>query len=290
MERSLTLVLNGREDNKLYLPATKFLTLKTMEAKELDYYISKKFDSSSDVREEYSSQIETFLEENKSFIETVENNTGKKFRGSIVITELGQDLMLERKKVLYKKDIILFQEIIKNKKFILALNARDYINYNNALKNHQSYIRIFPEYFSRELHFRCTNDNQFKRILGQWTNTIKASSCYYDIIRRVLKEYESRCVELKLDSLDVIYTKYKDAKKQQETTKQQNIKQTKSLEKKEPPRYKNYSDEGEYQGELNSSGQDTIENSEPELPTIGKQKTKTKVYPGQYSWFDSETE
>ena len=286
MERSLTLVLNGREDNKLYLPTTKFLTLKSMEAKELDYYISKKFDSSSDVRTEYSSEIQAFLEENKSFIETVEKNTGKKFRGSIVITELGEDLILERKKVLYKKDIILFQEIIQNKKFILALNARDYINYSNALKEKQSYIRIFPEYFSRELHFRCTNDSQFKKILGQWTNTIKASSCYYDIIRRVLKEYESRCAELKLDSLDVIYTRYKDLKKQQEDRKEVTF----SIDV--PTRYKNYADEEGYLGDLDSSGQDSKEEESESLGESLKIKTKVKgsKYPGQYSWFSEETE
>ena len=288
MERSLALVLNGREDNKLYLPTTISLTLETMESKELDDYISKNFESSEDVRAKYNSKITSFLEQHKSLIETVEKNTGRKFRGSIVITELGGDLTLERKKVLYKKDIILFQEIIKNKKFLLALNARDYINYNSALKERKPYIRIFPEYYSRELHFRCTNENQFKRILSQWQNMLKDSLHYYDIIRRVLKEYESRHLELKLDSLDVIYSKYKNSIKQQELTKEE------MLNTNVPTRYRSYADEDGYQGDLDFSGHNDIEE---DSQTLGeneniktKSKTKSLKYPGQYSWFSEGTE
>lgn len=283
MERCLSLVLDKE--------ARISLTLEKMEAKALDEYISKNFTSSEDVRKKYSKQIETYLAGHQNFIKEVEENNGKSYAGSIVITELQDDLTVKRIKVLYKKDIRIFKEISKNKKFILAVENRDYINYINSIKNKENYYRIFAEYYAKELRFRSENPNHFKRITGSWREAIKESRYYYEIIRRVLKEYEQRYKELKLDSPTVVYSKYleersivrKNKELEEEITSLDNLQKGDSLEHsllmheddyrkedegdlitdeeiamlfrkpEQPIRYKTYADEEGYPGDLDDS-------------------------------------
>ena len=283
MERCLSLVLDKE--------ARISLTLEKMEAKALDEYISKNFTSSEDVRKKYSKQIEAYLAEHQNFIKEVEESNGKRYAGSIVITELQDDLTVKRIKVLYKKDIRIFKEISKNKKFILAVENRDYINYVNSIKNKENYYRIFAEYYAKELRFRSENPNHFKRITGSWREAIKESRYYYEIIRRVLKEYEQRYKELKLDSPTVVYSKYleersivrKNKELEEEITSLDNLQKGDSLEHsllmheddyrkedegdlitdeeiamlfrkpEQPIRYKTYADEEGYPGDLDDS-------------------------------------
>lgn len=307
MERSLCLVLNGRQSNKMPLRDTIFLTLETMEAKDLDKYISKTFDSSAEVRTKYASKIEPFLEQHKDLIERVERETGKKFSGSIVITELGEDLMLERKKVIYKKDMVLFRQITKNKKFLLAWEARDYLNYRSAIDNNKIYHRVFADYFARELRFYCVSEGKFKRVSGQWRNAIKSAYYYYDIIRQGLKEYKERYQDLELDSLDVIYSQYQETlvqKGKSEKTVQveeelqdlEAIKIDDRLSKdllmhmadyEEPERFKTYVDEDGYPGDLEPLNTDVIRDDENLESGIERGKTKT-LHNNNYRLFDYE--
>lgn len=283
MERCLSLVLDKE--------ARISLTLEKMEARELDEYISKNFTSSEDVRKKYSKQIEEYLAGHQNFIKEVEENNGKSYAGSIVITELQDDLTVKRIKVLYKKDIRIFKEISKNKKFILAVENRDYINYINSIKNKENYYRIFAEYYGKELRFRSENPDHFKRITGSWREAIKESRYYYEIIRRVLKEYEQRYKELKLDSPTVVYSKYleerslvrKNKELEEEIASLDNLQKGDSLEQRllmheddyrkedegdlitdeeiamlfrkpeQPIRYKTYADEEGYPGDLDDS-------------------------------------
>ncbi len=283
MERCLSLVLDKE--------ARISLTLEKMEAKALDEYISKNFTSSEDVRKKYSKQIEAYLAGHQNFIKEVEESNGKRYAGSIVITELQDDLTVKRIKVLYKKDIRIFKEISKNKKFILAVENRDYINYINSIKNKENYYRIFAEYYAKELRFRSENPNHFKRITGSWREAIKESRYYYEIIRKVLKEYEQRYKELKLDSPTVVYSKYleersivrKNKELEEEITSLDNLQKGDSLEHsllmheddyrkedegdlitdeeiamlfrkpEQPIRYKTYADEEGYPGDLDDS-------------------------------------
>lgn len=283
MERCLSLVLDKE--------ARISLTLEKMEAKALDEYISKNFTSSEDVRKKYSKQIEAYLAGHQNFIKEVEESNGKRYAGSIVITELQDDLTVKRIKVLYKKDIRIFKEISKNKKFILVVENRDYINYVNSIKNREDYYRIFLDYYAKELRFRSENPKHFKRIMGSWREAIKESKLYYDIIRRVLKEYEQRYKELKLDSPTVVYSKYleersiarKNKELEEEITSLDNLQKGDSLERsllmheddyrkeeegnfvgdfeastlfkesEQPTRYKTYADEEGYPGDLDDS-------------------------------------
>lgn len=253
MKRSLSLVLNGRNSSTMLLQDVTYLELVTMESKELDEYISKTFNSSDEVRKKYSLIIEPFLEQNRTFLKRVEQENGKKYEGSIVITEFNDDLTIERRKVLYKKDIILFKEIIKNRKFILALENYDYLCSQSAIRNNENYRRIFPEYYGKELRFRCFNVDQFKRIIGKWRTALKESHNYYDYIRTILKEYQNRYKELGLVSLDVVYSTYLSRKKkdsiaslEKELIYLDNLKS----EYQEPQRYPSIYDEEGYPGDL----------------------------------------
>lgn len=305
MERCLSLVLDKE--------ARISLTLEKMEAKALDEYISKNFKSSEDIRRKYSKQIEAYLAEHQNFIKEVEENNGKRYAGSIVITELQDDLTVKRIKVLYKKDIRIFKEISKNKKFVLAVENRDYINYINSIKNKEEYHRIFLEYYAKELRFRSENPKHFKRIMGSWREAIKESRSYYKIIRRILKEYEQRYKELKLDSPTVVYSKYleersmarKNKELEEEIASLDNLQKGDNLERsllmheddyrkedeedlitdeeiamlfrkpEQPIRYKTYADEEGYPGDLDDSYTPGQYSNMDEEEVVPPPKTKT---------------
>ena len=90
---------------------------------------------------------------------------------------------------------------------MLTIENRDYINYINSFKNGNEYSRIFSEYYAREIRFRSTNPQKFSRAINSWNEAIKESKDYFEIIRTLLKEYELRYKDLKLDSLAIVYSK-----------------------------------------------------------------------------------
>ena len=110
MERTLSLVLD--EDCKLSL------TLMKDDAVKIDEFTTKKFENSEQIREYYKKQIDEFLEQNKNYINSITRNTGRKFRGRIVILESREkngNLDYVEKRVLYKKHLVAFKELIKDK-------------------------------------------------------------------------------------------------------------------------------------------------------------------------------
>lgn len=258
MTRSLTLLLNGGKSNTMPLDQAISLNLETMDSRDLDDYVSKSFNSSEEIRKKYADQINPFLEKHRNLIEKIESETGRSFQGSIVITELDEKLMLERKRVLYKKDIIVFKEIIKKIRFLLAIVNRDYINWINAQKKGEKYTRLFPEYYGRSFNHYSDNNNQFQRIRGEWLNSVKDNPNYYEFIRRILKEYEGRYKGLGLDSPDVVYSKYledKERKKQERQEAKQEAINSKEYENiplvdSKPDRVPNFADEDGYLGDL----------------------------------------
>jgi len=301
MERSLSLILNGGKSDLMPLSGTIMLTLETMESKELDAYICKNFNSSTEVRQKYAYKINPFLEQHKSLIEKVERETGRKFAGSIVITELSDNLILQRKKVIYKKDMIIFNRITRNKSFLLALERRDYLNFQREDSKDRKYQRLFSDFFSKELRFRCHSDSQFKKISGSWRNAIKESPRYYDIVRSTIKAYENRYKELGLPSLDVVYSEYlKEASARKGSGKAIEVEDqlddllalagTDRLSSDlrnhigdyvEPKRYKTYADEEGYPGDLDDGSLDRI----PDEEQVGPTKTKM-LSNGQFTFFD----
>lgn len=213
MQRNLMLILNGGKENKMPSQSVIGLTLETMDSEQLDAYISTKFESSDDIRKRYEKEINHFLDENYNFVQSAEEKLGRKFNGAIVIAEIDENLVLERKKVLYKKHRIIFNEITNIKKFMLAIAARDSINAVKAREENRKYDRLFSEFHARELQFHSTTDEQFRRVVGQWRNQIHNSPSYYETVRRVLKEYENRYKELGLYSPDIIYSMHQTISK-----------------------------------------------------------------------------
>lgn len=311
MERTLSLVLDT--DAKISL------TLEKMEAKALDEYISKNFNSSEEVRKKYASVIDEFLSKHQNFIQKVETDNNKRYAGSIVITELQDDLTVKRIKVLYKRDIRIFKEITKNSHFILGLENRDYINYVNALKNNENYKRIFLDYYAKELRFRNVSEAKFKRVMEQWRSAIKQSYRYYDIIRAVLKEYENRYQQLKLPSPNNIYSTYLASKSLMNKSKELE-KEIQALDKlksgdrfekdllmhiddyklqEEPTRFKNDADEEEYLGDLENHLRipdfdlddiiDLDEQTNVEQPKRYKTGADEEGYPGDLEKLNSES-
>lgn len=279
MERSLSLVLDEMGNISL--------TLEKMEAKELDKYIIKNFNSSEEIRKKYEIKINDYLRQHQAFITKVEIYNDKRYAGSIVITELQNDLSVKKKKVLYKKDMIIFKEITKNKKFVTALQERDYINFHSAVKEHKPYKRIFSEDYGIEIKFKCHSIDKFNRIMGQWRNLIKDLDRYYEIVRTVLKEYKNRYKELGLDSPDVVYSKYLIAK--EEKRKLEVSDKSTGLNNKnmidEPIRYKSGADEEDYPGDLERWGTDQIRTEELEE---GMTNSKTKsLNNGHHKLFDN---
>ena len=241
----------------------------------------------------------TSKKDRTKWISLVEKQIGRKFNGSIVIVELDNDLIFERKKVLYKKHMTLFKEITKNRKFMIALESRDYLNACKAKTDNRPYRRLFSEFFSKELRFHCCSEDKFKRISGQWRNAIKESKYYYDYVRIILKEYEERYKGLGLDSLDVIYSKYlNNIENKKQSRKMTEIKMEledltattpkDSLSKdllshlsdyEEPKRYRTYADEEGYPGDLEPGGQDSLLDNE----TSGVERGKTKTLSNGHS-------
>ena len=71
----------------------------------LDEYVSKRYNNSEEIRQEYDFIVDEFLERNKQMIENIEKKNNKKYRGQIVILEVLNDGSLKRVKVLYKNDM-----------------------------------------------------------------------------------------------------------------------------------------------------------------------------------------
>lgn len=282
MERYLSLVLD-RDDNIS-------LTLEKMEARELDIYISKNFNSSEEIREKYKHIIEPYLEQHKNYLAS---KTHK--RGRIVITELQENLITEEKRVVYKKSLIIFHEITKIKKFIDILQDRDYIR----SANNEEYKRIFSPDYGVEIKFHTQSPNKYNKVMGRWRNVIKDYTLYYDLIRRVLKEYEEIRLEpmykdLQLPTLDAVYSEYlKEKKKNLEQRRINALEKDEDLEEilkeiyeqelllqtEEPTRYKSGADEEEYPGDLErlDNSQSRIEKIDYAFENIPIQKNLNQV-------------
>jgi len=98
MERYLSIVLS--EDCHISK------TLMADNSYELDKYIYDHFKNSEQVRQKYSLQISSFLDENRNLIHSIEDKTNKMYRGQIVILEVNEDGTLKRIKVIYKSDVM----------------------------------------------------------------------------------------------------------------------------------------------------------------------------------------
>lgn len=170
MQRYLSIVLNES--------CTTSKTLISKENYELDKYIIKNFYNSEQVREYFKKEINSFIENNSHLITSIERNTGKKYRGQIVILQSREDGTLKRIKVLYKDDI----KNIKN----------NYISNQEFMKQFiYNYKKYFSEYIIDKTKYTLS-DSTYKRLMTEWQKQAEDSESIYEIYRDILKFSETK--------------------------------------------------------------------------------------------------
>ncbi|MEG2322509.1 MAG: hypothetical protein RSB71_03410 [Bacilli bacterium] len=201
MQRTLSLVLD--EECRIAL------TLKEDDNIELDKFTSH-FENSDEIREKFKTIIEPYLIQHQNFIKSVEHKTGKKYRGSIVILEaIGfKEPILEIKKmrVLYKKHLIAFKEMVKNsqtmKKFIVLDSIR---------ANELGIKKLTTPFIQREIRYSNYAVKSQVEFIRAYIKRDKKS--FYDSLRLIIKAYEEiRKTNPKLKTIEAIYKEYLNQK------------------------------------------------------------------------------
>jgi len=199
MKRTLSLSLDDQNLRVLHLTPE-------MDAAELDKYTITNFEDSEQIRKCYKEEITEFLSTHKSYIQKVEEVSGKKFRGWITLLETREDkpgeVSIERARVLYAKHVVALPTIISYqpvlKEFQKQYNIRANIRGIQKLTSKTSYI---VEYF----HSHRFKDARIKREITKWTNLNKGSFAYYERLRLLIKAYENVRRTLNLPTIETIY-------------------------------------------------------------------------------------
>ena len=193
MERTLSLVLD--ENCKLSL------TLMKKGANEIDDFTTKNFENSEQIREHFKDKIAEFLMENKGYIEAVSEKMGRKFRGRIVVLEVQEldgSISFVEKRVLYKKHLVAFNEMIKDRATMLKFLQLEKVRCNqNGLK------KLISEYLSYEI--RTANYKAKSRVKLIRKEIKRNSTNFYDILRIIIKAYEIERKKRKLPTIESIY-------------------------------------------------------------------------------------
>lgn len=143
---------------------------------DLDQYIYNNFEDSEKIRTAFKSQIEDFLNSNKTLIHNVEDKNGKMYRGQIVILQVNEDGTLKRIKVIYKKDV----EKIKNELLTNQQFMQKFV-YDNR--------KYFPDFIyckTRKLQSKTFYDNMMR----EFYKNIKTSTNFFEFCRSILKYAE----------------------------------------------------------------------------------------------------
>lgn len=204
MERTLSLVLD--EEGKINL------TLMKKESNEIDDFTTKKFENSEQIREYFKEKIAIFLDENKAYIEEITKRTGKKFRGRIVILEakeMNSSLYFVEKRVLYKKHLVAFKEMVKDKDTMLKFLQLEKIGFNQY-----GFRKLISPFLTREII--TTNFKVKSRVDFIRREIKKNSDNFYDILRIITKAYEIERKKRGLPTIEAIYDRNKkESKKNQ---------------------------------------------------------------------------
>lgn len=262
MIRNLSLILD--KDGEISL------TLESMDSIELDKFIMKNFGSSEEVRNKYASIINPYLEQHKSFLDDVYNRTGRKFRGSIVITELQNDNSIQLKRVFYKGYISIYKQIfnslMQNRDFVIALRNYDSLRqYSNSDKNYKPLFRIgkgknpiYPDIAdygeSDRIRYAYLRGKDFEPIIADWKAIKRDRQEYYDAMRAAFSYYNNiYCRDhVGLKKVEDIAKQMKnEIEREREANKfDEALIDTNSVPVEEPVRYISGADEDGYPGDL----------------------------------------
>lgn len=219
MESSLSLVLD--EEGKISL------TLFSGSSNEVDDYTIKNFNSSEDIRKKYEKQINEFLLKNDNYIQSVIKRTGRQFRGRIVILQAinkNDELSIIQRRVLYKKNLIVAREAIKNKKVMNVVacidtngfvNPEMYEDLNIKIKNGKFQLTPFIKGLIKQEKYDTQSNLKNVR---SWLNN--NSSTYYEKIRLLSSGYEhARTLYKSLKTSDALYKEYLESRVKPKTSK-----------------------------------------------------------------------
>lgn len=202
MERTLSLVL----DSEGY----KSLTLMKADSNEIDDFTTKTFENQEQVREYYKQKIDAFLKENEAYLSEITKKTGKNFRGRIVILEAKEknsSLYFIEKRVLYKKHLIAFKEMVYDKPTMLKFLQLEKIGFNQY-----GFRKLISPFLTREITY--TNYKIKSRVDFIRKEIKKNRNNFYDILRIITKAYEMERKKRNLPTIDSIYEKSKGFSKQ----------------------------------------------------------------------------
>ena len=210
MKRTLSLVLD--EECKVSL------TLMEDEISVIDEFTTK-FENSEEIRNYFQTQINDFLEKNKDFIEYVKKQTGKNYRGGIVLLNTleknNTELIIDREMVLYKKHLVIYPKLIKQD------IMKEYLNED---KKRAARFNV-PAFTTNYMYYRI-KDNNFdtKKNIGEILYFIKSSN-FYEKIRLIFKAYEKIRKIKNYCSVDAIYKKILQEKEDKVKEEQEALKE-----------------------------------------------------------------
>lgn len=200
MERTLSLVLD--DECKLSL------TLMRDDAVKIDEFTTKKFENSDQIREFYKKQIDAFLEQNKNYINSITRSTGRKFRGRIVVLEAKENnktIEYVERRVLYKKHLVAFKELIKDKGTMTKFLELEKIGYNQ-----HGFRKLISPFLCREIkytNYKVVSQTDFLR-----RELKRDKNYFYDVLRIMIKAYEIERKKRNLKTIDAIYKQTKTSK------------------------------------------------------------------------------
>lgn len=198
MERTLSLVLDDE--------GFKSLTLMQDDAVKIDEFTIKKFEDSEQIRAYFKKQIAKYLEENKGYIEAISKERGKFFRGRIVILEpheYNDSLCFVEKRVLYKKNLVAFKEMIEDKPTMQRFLQLERIGFNQY-----GFRKLISPFLTKEIKY--TNYQIKSRVDFIRRELKRNKNNFYDILRIVSKAYEmERRLRPNLKTIEAIYKESK---------------------------------------------------------------------------------
>ena len=207
MERTLSLVLDKF--------GQKSLTLMKADNDTIDAFTTK-FESSEEIRKKFQKQIDAYLEENKGFVDAVSKDTGKTYRGSIVILEVNdknEELNYFKRRVLYRSHMIAFEEMTKDKLTLLG-----FLRLEKMYVNEIGMRKLVSPFLEKKIRFSDYRVISQTKLIAREIK--KNTRSFYDCLRLIVKSYEEeRKKRPHLESIDDIYKKYKEKKQQEKAIK-----------------------------------------------------------------------
>jgi len=225
MERKLSLVLDDRGLVSLTLFRADNITM--------DEYTTKHFESSEEIREKYKTEIDEFLKKNENYLNAIRNKSKKAFNGRIVLLQVDSNNITEviEKRVLYKKHLIAFKELCKDR-----LTMQEFSKLNKIECNKYKLKSLITPHVQRYINHNGTFD--IKTRVKEMTSEIKRNeNDFYEVLRLMISAYNIQRQDRKhLPTIDRIYKDYlkeKEQSKNKEKIVEQPVVKTETIETKD---------------------------------------------------------